>query len=634
MSDIIFLFLRRLRMPLGVLIIVYSIAITGMTLAPGIDADGNPWRMSFFHAFYFVSFMGTTIGFGEIPHAFTDEQRLWVTVCVYASVIAWLYAIGNVLRLFQDASFQQAVSARTFRKAVRRVGQDFYVVCGYGDTGRLLTRGLTDLNILAIVVDLKSDLLGSIELSELSPLPITLCGDITDPETLISAGVNHLNCKGVIAVTEDEHTNLEIAVAVKLINAKVKVICRSESDDETRNMRSFGTDHIINPFETFANRLGLLTHEHTKHRLQSWFVNQHSKESINLEIAENGLPSGLWIICGYGRLGQSIVSTIQDKAQQTDDTIEIIIIDPKFEEGTIEENGIAYTTIQGRGTEAETLRLAGIERASIVVAASDDDANNLSILITARDINAQIYSIGRVNDESKHSLYKRVKCDYIMRRSQLVSNEVLTLVSRPLVSRFLSEISDLDPPTTEILIDQIEEISTDSLPVTWRLTLTEEFSPALMRIIEEQHTLRVSDVVESLDVSDQTPRKKLTELALMLYSGDSSNNKGISHTKREGQRQLLPSGDQELKAGDQLLICHAKGNTCRAQKMAYDYEKVDSRIGGNNHYIPLLRWLHRRERTKMINDAATVISVKNEAEDMVENSLPNTAQDISKNTTD
>ena len=534
-----------------------------------------------------------------------------VTVCVYASVIAWLYAIGNVLRLFQDASFQQAVSARTFRRAVRRIGQDFYVVCGYGDTGRLLTSGLADLDILAIVVDLKPDLVGSIELSELSPLPLTLCGDITDPETLVSAGVNHPNCKGVIAVTQDAHTNLKIAVAVKLINANVKVICRSESDDESRNMMSFGTDHIINPFETFAHRLSLLAHEHTKHRLQSWFVNQYSKEAINRQIAENGLPSGLWIICGYGRLGQSIVSTIRDKTRFDKDAVEIVIIDPKFEDSALEEGGVEYTTIKGRGTEAETLKQAGIERASIVVAATDDDANNLSILITARDINAQIYSIGRVNDESKHSLYERVNCDYIMRRSQLVSNEVLTLVSRPLVSRFLSEISTLDAPSTETLIDQVEEISEGSAPVTWRLTLNEEFSPALMRIIEEKHTLRVSDVVESLKIEDQTPRKKLTELALMLYSNKPSSNKQKDYRKFEGEKYLLPDDDHELKAGDQLLICHAKGKMCRAQKMAYDFEKVDSRIGGNRHHIPILRWLHRRRRKKVIDEAEIEDLTKN-----------------------
>ena len=97
MSDIFFLVLRRLRVPLILIILVYSVATLGMALIPGTTLDGDVWHMSFFHAFYFVSFMGTTIGFGEIPYPFNDAQRAWVLVCIYTSVITWLYGIGTCL---------------------------------------------------------------------------------------------------------------------------------------------------------------------------------------------------------------------------------------------------------------------------------------------------------------------------------------------------------------------------------------------------------------------------------------------------------------------------------------------------------------------------------------------------------
>ena len=82
---VVFLALRRLRGPLIILISVYGIAVLGLTLIPGVNPEGNPESMSIFHAFYFVSFMGSTIGFGEIPHPFTDAQRMWVLVCIYFS---------------------------------------------------------------------------------------------------------------------------------------------------------------------------------------------------------------------------------------------------------------------------------------------------------------------------------------------------------------------------------------------------------------------------------------------------------------------------------------------------------------------------------------------------------------------
>ena len=50
MIDVIYMILRRLRVPLIILIAVYAISIFGLAIAPGVDPDGNPWRMGFFHA--------------------------------------------------------------------------------------------------------------------------------------------------------------------------------------------------------------------------------------------------------------------------------------------------------------------------------------------------------------------------------------------------------------------------------------------------------------------------------------------------------------------------------------------------------------------------------------------------------
>src|ERR671910_3872905 len=77
-SATIFLVLRRMRAPLIVLIVIFAVSVLGLSLIPGQDAEGRPWRMSIFDAFYVMSYTASTIGFGEIPHPFTYGQRLWV----------------------------------------------------------------------------------------------------------------------------------------------------------------------------------------------------------------------------------------------------------------------------------------------------------------------------------------------------------------------------------------------------------------------------------------------------------------------------------------------------------------------------------------------------------------------------
>ncbi|MBS1172532.1 MAG: TrkA-N, partial [Proteobacteria bacterium] len=143
MNSIFFLVLRRMRAPLIVLIGIYAVSVLGLTLVPGADANGQTAPpLSFFHAFYFISYTATTIGFGEIPAAFSDAQRLWVTVCIYLTVLGWSYSILTLLALFQDKGFQNTLVASRFARRVRRIKAPFHLVCGCGETGSLVCRAL------------------------------------------------------------------------------------------------------------------------------------------------------------------------------------------------------------------------------------------------------------------------------------------------------------------------------------------------------------------------------------------------------------------------------------------------------------------------------------------------------------
>ena len=564
MSNIFFLVLRRLRAPLILLISVYAIATLGMTLIPGQDLNGEPWRMSFFHAFYFVSFMGTTIGFGEVPYEFTDSQRAWVLICIYTSVVSWLYCIGNVLRLLQDSTFINAVSQRVFKQSIHRIDTPFYITCGYGETGQYVIRGLSRLGIKSVIIDINDERTHTIEIENLEVAPIVLTADVTEPNNLIDAGINHPFCKGVIALTQDDHTNLKIAVAAKLINPRVTVICRSEVEDEAKNMASFGTDHIINPFMTFGRRISLLTQNPALHRIHNWFINQYSAEEIEPNIAENGLPHGKWIVCGYGRFGKAVHQFTDEEAV----TATIIDVDPI-------KNFAPKDTIVGRGTEAETLNQAGIESAVVVVAASNDDANNLSTLMTAKQLNPNLIAIARVNNESNYPLFKNAHCNYIMRSSQVVANEALTIISRPLVTKFLQYSSSLTQEETTTLISEINLHTNNRPPMTWRLKLSRNSAPAIVDLLENGQALTVADICSH----PKFPQGDAIPLLLL--------RNGISH--------LRPKKDMALELNDQLLLCGRREQTLLAQRLGDNTELLDSLINNNVHHIPLIRWLKRRQ---------------------------------------
>ena len=165
-SNAYIVILRRFRAPLIMLITVYAVSVLGFTLIPGQNADGDPVRMDFFHAFYFVSFMGSTIGFGEIPNPFTGAQRMWTVFSIYATVVVWLYAIGTFISLMQDPALRASLAGNTFRRRVRRIGEPFHLICGAGDTGTLLIEALAARRIRTVAMDIDAGRIMALETTD------------------------------------------------------------------------------------------------------------------------------------------------------------------------------------------------------------------------------------------------------------------------------------------------------------------------------------------------------------------------------------------------------------------------------------------------------------------------------------
>ena len=195
-SATIFLVLRRMRAPLIVLIVIFAVGTLGLTLIPGQDAAGRPWRMGFFDAFYVMSYTASTIGFGEIPYAFTYNQRMWVTISIYLTVVGWAYAIGSLLALVQERSFRQALALQHFTRKVRRLGEPFLLIAGYGQTGELLARSLDALGRRFVVIDSDSGRIDDLYLDSYHADVPGLVGDAGDPGHLAVAGLGHPSAKG------------------------------------------------------------------------------------------------------------------------------------------------------------------------------------------------------------------------------------------------------------------------------------------------------------------------------------------------------------------------------------------------------------------------------------------------------
>ena len=522
MNSIFFLILRRMRAPLITVIVSYAISVLGFTLMPGTDPQGNPWHMSIFEAFYVVSYTATTIGFGEIPYAFSAAQRLWMTFSIYLTVVSWFYALGKIIALVQDPALRQAITVARFARSVRQLREPFYIICGYGETGGLLVNALDGKGLRAVTLDIDQERISELELQDYQyPVP-GLCADAQLPDILLLAGIQHPQCGGVAALTNNDHVNLAVAVAVKLINPDLKVLCRAEHTETAANMASFGTDHIINPYELFGEHLAMEIHSLGTYLLHEWLTG----------VPGTALPSptpppvGHWVVCGYGRFGKAVVKNLAQEGAST-----------QIVEARPEATGCEGNSIRGSGTEARTLIEAGIERAVGIVAGTDNDINNLSIAMTALELKSDLFVVIRKNRRFNSSLFRQFNADITMQMSDIIAHECLAHLITPMLAQFLQSARSQSNVWANQLISQLVEIMGESVPETWGAYINPERAPAVMRLLNQGQTV-------TLELLTRDPFNRDQSLYLMPLL-----------MMRNNQPHLLPPLDTPLQPGDRILFC-------------------------------------------------------------------------------
>ena len=519
--SVFFLILRRLRAPLILLITAMAISVLGLTLVPGPIENGEVQYLSFFHAVYFMSYTATTIGFGETPYAFSDQQRLWVVFSIYMSVFCWAYTLGTVFALLSDRNLRQAIATQRFVREVRRLREPFYLVCGYGETGRLICHALDRMGLRSVVLEVDEAKVGEIDLHSFAVDVPALCADASNPELLGYAGLTHPSCAGVIALTNDDATNLAIAIAARLLAPKLPALCRAEHRETSANMASFGTRHIINPFERFGETLALALHAPIASQLLDWLTGIPGAAVDR----DRRPPRGHWIVCGHGRFGrwmvdamdaESLPVTIIDRGMQTDGT---------------------HRWVHGDGTGAEALLEAGVLKATGIVAGTSSDIDNLSIAVTARELNPELFVILRQNQHVNHALFDAFESDITVLPSEIVAYECLAILGTPLLVPFLDEVRRRDEDWCSVQLERLTTRLGWNVPEVWSERVNLSQATALYRRLMRGEAISLGMVLRSTMEADT-----YLDCEVLFLERDDDDH------------LLMPAHDTQLRPGDELLL--------------------------------------------------------------------------------
>lgn len=137
-----------------------------------------------------------------------------------------------------------------------------------------------------------------------------------------------------------------------------------------------------------------------------------------------------YIVCGYGRMGSLVCRELKAQGKEV-----VVIESSESLKPALEKDEMLY--LIGDVTDDTVLTKAGIERAKALVAAVRTDADNLYLVITARQLNPNLYIVSRSADEAAGRKLMRAGANKVVSPYHIGALRMAQAVLRPAVVDFL-----------------------------------------------------------------------------------------------------------------------------------------------------------------------------------------------------
>ena len=266
-------------------------------------------------------------------------------------------------------------------------------------------------------------------LENFTPTVPVLFSESFTVRVLESAGLKKRNCKAIVSLFDDDAINLKITLIAKTLNKSVKVAVKSTTINQTENLRDLDAQIIVNPFSIISSEIKMALTAPNLFKLEKWL---YKIDNLNANLPT--FPKGLYVICGYGRMGAKIFEKL-DK-----NNVEVKFIEINKERNKQLSKDEKNYVIFGDADDRELLEDIGIKNAVVIIAATNDDTTNLSILATARKLNPDIITMARENDLADDFLFRSAKVNHIFTPSKILVNKITNALMNPLCDEFLKLI--------------------------------------------------------------------------------------------------------------------------------------------------------------------------------------------------
>ncbi len=163
------------------------------------------------------------------------------------------------------------------------------------------------------------------------------------------------------------------------------------------------------------------------------------------------------IVCGYGRNGKQAITKLLSYKKSC------VIVESNIELIDVIEHKKNVLYVKGDATDDETLLKAGIAKASSLITTLPSDANNLYVVLSARQLNAKCTIVSRASNDSSYSKLKIAGADNVIMPDKLGGAHMASLVITPDIIEFIDRLSIEGESSSTI-----EELVIEALPEEYR----------------------------------------------------------------------------------------------------------------------------------------------------------------------
>jgi len=222
---------------------------------------------------------------------------------------------------------------------------------------------------------------------------------------------------------------------------------------------------------------------------------------------------GHYIICGSGRVGSHLVRDLQRAGAEF-----VIIENDGARAAEFSQRGLHV--LVGDATLEETLKSAGVESARGLAACLPNDADNVYVVLTSRDLNPQLHIVARAAEEQAEAKLVRAGANHVVAPTIIGGHRMAISLTKPAIGEFFDSITG------------------SKIGLDFEQVLVEDGSPLVEQVLRE------------------TPIR--AELDILV----------INIRRANGESVFNPPGDTVIEAGDILIAMGKIEALSRLNEMA------------------------------------------------------------------